>query len=184
MVTTAEPADPTEFGESGDPGESAAEEAGQAEKTGQAAPGVERPTHEIPAVTHQDPAGPRPEEQTGPRLVPLIPEPVFTEFSEFVAQRAEYREAAEAAAAREEETREHVFPDFEEQTETRLIPAIKDPGEAPETPRKVAPPVAIYEAAHRTADPTELAADPLKPSPAVNGAQPMAHYTPFDGGVP
>ena len=179
VVTTAEPADPTEFGESGDPGESAAEEAGQAEKTGQAAPGVERPTHEIPAVTHQDPAGPRPEEQTGPRLVPLIPEPVFTEFSEFVAQRAEYREAAEAAAAREEETREHVFPDFEEQTETRLIPAIKDPGEAPETPRKVAPPVAIYEAAHRTAEPTELAADPLKPSPAVNGAQPMAHYTPL-----
>ena len=179
VVTTAEPADPTEFGESGDPGESAAEEAGQAEKTGQAAPGVERPTHEIPAVTHQDPAGPRPEEQTGPRLVPLIPEPVFTEFSEFVAQRAEYREAAEAAAARGEETREHVFPDFEEQTETRLIPAIKDPGEAPETPRKVAPPAAIYEAAHRTAEPTELAADPLKPSPAVNGAQPMAHYTPL-----
>ena len=179
VVTTAEPADPTEFGESGDPGESAAEEAGQAEKTGQAAPGVERPTHEIPAVTHQDPAGPRPEEQTGPRLVPLIPEPVFTEFSEFVAQRAEYREAAEAAAAREEEPREHVFPDFEEQTETRLIPAIKDPGEAPETPRKVAPPAAIYEAAHRTAEPTELAADPLKPSPAVNGAQPMAHYTPL-----
>jgi len=179
VVTTAEPADPTESGESGEPGESAAEETEQAEKTGQAAPGVERPTHEIPAVTHQDPAGPRPEEQTGPRLVPLIPEPVFTEFSEFVAQRAEYREAAEAAAAREEETREHVFPDFEEQTETRLIPAIKDPGEAPETPRKVAPPVAIYEAAHRTADPTELAADPLKPSPAVNGAQPMAHYTPL-----
>ena len=179
VVTTAEPADPTESGESGEPGESAAEETEQAEEAEQMAPGVEHPTHEIPAVTHQDPAGPNPGEQTGPRLVPLIPEPVFTEFSEFVAQRAEYREAAEAAAAREEETREHVFPDFEEQTETRLIPAIKDPGEAPETPRKVAPPVAIYEAAHRTAEPTELAADPLKPSPAVNGAQPMAHYTPL-----
>ena len=179
VVTTAEPADPTESGESGEPGESAAEETEQAEEAEQMAPGVEHPTHEIPAVTHQDPAGPNPGEQTGPRLVPLIPEPVFTEFAEFVAQRAEYREAAEAAAAREEETREHVFPDFEEQTETRLIPAIKDPGEAPETPRKVAPPVAIYEAAHRTADPTELAADPLKPSPAVNGAQPMAHYTPL-----